>query len=94
MAAGDVISGISSVAAGAYLDLQPGASVEWSVHNIYHEDAVTIELYDGTNSLVWGEFYGAGNREGIWNANNTRRLRVKNAHASAAKLIGYDGREI
>ena len=45
----------ASVAAGAYLDVQPAAGTEIVVHNIYVPDLcpVTLEAYDGTNSLIF-----------------------------------------
>lgn len=91
MAAGDVVSGLSSISAASYLDIQPGAGVEWVIHNIYHEDMVELEFYDGTNSLIFDADTGLG----VWawyefHCTNTRRLRVKNT-STAAKLIGYDG---
>lgn len=91
MAVGDVASALSSVASGSYLDIQPGSGVEWVIHNIYHEDSVQLEYYDGTNSLIFDVDYGMG----IWawyefHCTNTRRIRVKNL-SSASKFIGYDG---
>jgi hypothetical protein len=91
MAVGNVASNLSSILASAYLDIQPDSGVEWVIHNIYHEDNVQLEFYDGSNSLVFDVDYGMG----IWawyefHCTNTRRIRVKNL-ASSAKLIGYDG---
>jgi hypothetical protein len=92
MARGDVISALTSVASAGYLTIQPGAGVEWVIHNIYHEYDITVELYDGTNSLVFTTEQGAGAMAYYaFHLNNTRYLRVKNTHASLAKLIGYDG---
>ncbi len=92
MAQGDVVQEISSIAAGSYLDLQPSGTIEWVIHNIYHENDITVEYYDGSNSLVFQTEVGAG-VIGFCNfhCTNGHRIRVKNAHASAAKLIGYDG---
>jgi hypothetical protein len=91
MAVGDVFSGISSIAAAAYLDIQPSAGVEAVIHNIYHESDVQIEFYDGTNSLIFDTDTGAGvYAKYAFHVINARRIRVKNT-AIAAKLIGYDG---
>ena len=91
MAVGDVFSGISSIAAAAYLDIQPSAGVEAVIHNIYHESDVQIEFYDGTNSLIFDTDTGAGvYAKYAFHVINARRIRVKNT-AVAAKLIGYDG---
>jgi hypothetical protein len=91
MAVGDVVSGISSVAAGSFLDIRPPAGTEWVIHNIYHESDIQLELYDGTNSLVFDTDTGAGvYAKYAFHVTNSIRIRVKNTAASA-KLIGYDG---
>ena len=91
MAVGDVFSGLSSIAAAAYLDIQPAAGVEAVIHNIYHESDIQIEFYDGTNSLIFDTDPGAGiYAKYAFHVTNARRIRVKNTNA-AAKLIGYDG---
>jgi len=91
MAVGDVKSSIQSVAAGAYLDIQPPTGEEWVIHNIYHEGDIELELYDGTNSLV----FDSDTERGVYakyafHVTNSIRIRVKNTE-STAKLIGYDG---
>jgi len=91
MAVGDVVSNITSVATTAYLDIQPAAGIEWVIHNIYFEADVTVEFYDGTNSLIFVTKTAGGSLSFYdFHANNTRRLRVRNTNA-ASKLIGYDG---
>jgi len=91
MAVGDVVSALSSIAAAAFLDIQPAAGVEWVIHNIYHESDVQLEFFDGTNSLIFDTDTGAGvYAKYAFHVNNTRRIRVKN-NAATAKLIGYDG---
>ena len=91
MAVGDVFNGLSSIAAAAYLDIQPSAGVEVVIHNIYHESDVQIEYYDGTNSLIFDTDTGAGiYAKYAFHVTNAIRIRVKNTNA-AAKLIGYDG---
>jgi hypothetical protein len=91
MAVGDVKSGISSVAAAAYLDIQPTGTEEWVIHNIYHESDIQLEFYDGTNSCVFDTDPGSGvYAKYAFHVKNAIRIRVKNT-ASAAKLIGYDG---
>jgi len=92
MAVGDTVSGLSSIAAGAYLDIQPSGTAEWAINNIYHEYDIQLEYYDGTNALVFDTDSGAGvYARFAFHCTNARRVRVKNTHGSAAKLIGYDG---
>jgi hypothetical protein len=91
LAVGDVFSGISSIAAAAYLDIQPSAGVEVVIHNIYHDGDIQIEFYDGTNSLIFDTDPGAGiYAKYAFHVINARRIRVKNT-AATTKLIGYDG---
>ena len=91
MAIGDVFSGISSIEAGAYLDIQPTGTVEAVIHNIYHDGGIQLEFYDGTNSLIFGTDLEAGvYAKFAFHVTNSKRIRVKNT-ATVAKLIGYDG---
>jgi len=91
MAIGDVYSGLQSVDAGAYLDIQPSAGVEAVVHNIYHDGDIQLEQYDGTNSLIFDTDVGAGiYAKYSFHVTNSIRIRVKNTMGTA-KLIGYDG---
>ena len=91
MAVGDVFSGLSSIAAAGYLDIQPVAGVEVVIHNIYHDGDIQLEFYDGTNSLIFDTDAGTGiYAKYAFHVTNTRRIRVKNT-ATTAQLIGYDG---
>jgi hypothetical protein len=92
MALGDVVADIQSIAAGAALDINPGVNQEWCINNIYFQDAVQVEAYDGTNSVaialpVGPGFLGNLNFRAVANAD---RIRVVN-QAATAKLIGYSG---
>lgn len=91
MAVGDVCKGLQSVATGSYLDIQPSGTVEWVIHNIYHEAEVELYLYDGSNNLL----FDSDDQVGVfaryaYHCTNGQRVRVKNTNASS-KLIGYDG---
>jgi hypothetical protein len=92
LAVGDITSGLQSIGALSYLDIQPSGTAEWVIHNIYHEYDIQIEYYDGSNSCVFDTDSGAG-VYGRWafHCSNARRIRVKNTHASLSKLIAYDG---
>jgi len=92
MAKGDIHSALDSISAGAFLDTAPGSGVEAVIHNIYHQDEISIELYDGSNQL---EFVSNQTGNGVfayytYHITNTVRIRIKN-EAGTAKLIGYDG---
>ena len=91
MAVGDVFSGLSSIAAAGYLDIQPVAGVEVVIHNIYHDGDIQLEFYDGTNSLIFDTDTSTGvYAKYAFHVTNTIRIRVKNT-AAAAQLIGYCG---
>jgi hypothetical protein len=91
MAVGDTFSGLSSVAASAYLDIQPSGTVEAVIHNIYHDGDIQLEFYDGTNSCIFDTDTGSGvYAKYAFHVTNARRIRVKNTKATT-QLIGYDG---
>jgi len=91
MAKGDAVGDVSSVNAAAVLTIQPGAGIEWIIHNIYHEAEVELKVVEGGNELLFDD----DSTKGSWSAyffhlTNTHYLKVKNTNAGA-KLIGYDG---
>jgi hypothetical protein len=91
MAIGDIVHGMSDVAAGSALTIQPGAGVEESIHNIYHAAEVELYIVEGANELLFDD----ASAKGSWSAyffhlTNTHYIKVKNTNA-ASKLIGYDG---
>lgn len=91
MAAGDVVTGISSVAAGGTLDIKP-IGAEWVIHNIYYNQG-TVEFYktDGTNLLKFDSDTTQGARLGaVFHVTNAQWIQVKNT-AGTSTLIGYDG---
>jgi hypothetical protein len=89
MAVGDAVVNNSSIAAAAFLDIQPGSGVEWWVHNIHHEANIEVSWYDGTNTITTEAYTGAGRRPMGVKVTNSIRLRIKNTDA-ATKRIGYD----
>jgi hypothetical protein len=92
MAVGDVVTGLSSVAASGTLDIKPASGVEWVIHNIYYNQG-TVEFYktDGTNLLKFDSDSTFGGRLGVvFHCTNSQWIQIKNTAASAT-LIGYDG---
>lgn len=92
-AIGDAVASCSSVAAGAVLDAQPGAGVEWVLHNVWFEYNIEIQRYDGTNTVATAQLIGPDFQwfQPAAHLTNANRLRFKNLHATDAKLICYDG---
>lgn len=92
MAVGDVSQfGPTSVANNSYLDLQPSAGVEVTVHNIYYAGAVEFYYYDGTNQIMFDSDTGAGARLGyVYHCTNSKRVRVKNVSGGSI-YIAADG---
>ena len=91
MAKGDTVASVSSVNAAAVKTIQPGAGIEWIIHNIYHEAEVELKVVEGSNDLL----FDSSSAKGSWSAyffhlTNTHYIKVKNTESSA-KLIGYDG---
>ena len=89
MAVGDAVVNNSSVATTAFLDIQPGAGVEWIVHHIFHEAEVEIYWYDVSNDIKIAAPTGFNYEPMGVRVNNSTRLRVKNINGST-KRIGYD----
>ena len=87
----DVYQGLSSVNADAVLSIQPSAGNEVAINNIYHEDDIELQLYDGTNTLTFASDSGKGVfARYVFRCTNSKYIRIKNK-AAIAKLIGYDG---
>lgn len=91
MAKGDAVGDLQSVNADAVLTIQPGAGIEWIIHNIYHEDSVEIYLVESTNELLFNSDAAKGSLSAFFfHLTNSHYLKAKNK-AGSAKLIGYDG---
>ena len=91
MAASDRIGGMSSIAAGNSMTIQPGSGVEWVVHNVYHANSVELYICDSAGDLLFDSHAGSG----AWlkygfQLTNGHYLKAKNVGASAA-LISFDG---
>jgi hypothetical protein len=92
MAAGDVVTGITSVATTGVIDIKPTSGVEWVIHNIYWGQG-PVELYktDGTNSIKFDTDTSFGGRMStVFHVTNSQWIQIKNT-AATATLIGYDG---
>lgn len=87
MAKGDAVGDLQSKAADAVLTIQPGAGIEWIIHNVYHEDSAELYVVEGANELLYESHCW---RDFVFHLTNTHYLKVKNK-AATAKLIGYDG---
>lgn len=92
MAIGDAVVAYSNdLANNGYMALQPGADVEWVIHNIYCADDAEIYWYDGTNEMLVMSVTGAAWISGVFShCTNAKYIRVKNKSGSAADF-GYDG---
>jgi len=89
-AVGDAVTNCTSVATGAVLDIQPGASIEWFLHNIWFEYNVDVQRYDGTNVVTTASLLGPDYQPIAARLTNANRVRIKNTHGSLAKFICYD----
>ena len=90
--AGDIFSACGAqIADNSYKDIQPAASHEAAIHNIYHEDDIELYWYDGTYEVAFDSSEGAG----VYplyasHVTNSVYIRVKNV-GGEAHSIGYDG---
>lgn len=92
MAAGDAVcSDVTSISDTAYMTIQPGAGVEWVIHNISvpNDKAVELYYYNGTNEIKVDANTG-GWIGYFFHCNNTRYYRVKNVSGGAV-YMAYDG---
>ena len=94
MAAGDVFQeGPTSIADAAFLDIQPAASVEWVIHNVYvpKDKAVEFYVFDGTNSILFDSAVSGGTRfSHNWHVTNGIYRRIKNISGGAI-FLAADG---
>lgn len=91
MATGDVVSIIESHVQNEYMTIRPGVGVEWIIHNIYFNQPVEIQFYDGSNALIFEWINDIG--EWPWtlfHLKNGYYLRVK-ATNFGTTLMAYDG---
>lgn len=93
MVVGDVKKGIATVTTGAYLNIQPAAGEEWTIHNIFHAAEVELYVSNGTLTILFDSEtqYGAWLRHAFDLANDFY-LCVKNVNASS-QVIAYCGKQ-
>lgn len=97
MTAGDAISDVSgSIAASGTFLIQPGAGVEWCVHNImfYGTTGSTckIALTDGSVDIDFDTGAdGGGWVDKCFFLTNSVYLKLTNTHASIACAFGFTG---
>jgi len=86
MAAGDAyIKAPTSTTNGSFLDLQPGASVEVVIHDIYVAAGSAYEVYysDGTNNILYLSMPAGGGALNLQaHCSNSYYVRVKNTSGS------------
>ena len=94
MAAGDLFQvGPTSITDTSFLDIQPGAGIEWVIHNVYVPEgkAVEFEYFDGTNIILFDSDAVDGTRFMVnWHATNGTRVRVKNVSGGTV-FLAADG---
>lgn len=91
MAKGDVVSALMSVSGFAYLTIQPSAGVEYVIHNVYHENTITLQQYDGSVGVFFDTSAGQGAYSSFqFHATNSLYFRVLNS-SSSFQTIGWDG---
>lgn len=92
MAAGDaVVVGLTQETNNSSLTIQPGASVEWVIHNIFVPEGSSWELYktDGSNPIKVAS--GAAPMFNLQlHATNAQYFTLKNVSGSTI-YVGADG---
>lgn len=88
---GDIYTAFSNVVSGAYLEVKPGSGIEVVIHNIYHNNDVTVKLVNGGNELEFYADTGSNVINGLYtHIDDTSYLRVYNA-AGTDQYIAIDG---
>ena len=91
MAVGDVFSAKASKAQNEYLDIQPAAGQECTIHNIYYEAECALFWSDGATEFQFNTDATQGGMFGYcFHVTNALYLRIKQLNADA-KQVGYDG---
>jgi hypothetical protein len=93
MASGDAVNGLASVGSGAYLTIQPGAGVEWIIHNIFVPDGSSsgVEVYAWTGAtFILIATITSSMLTHNFHVTNTYYMKLKNL-AGGALYLGYDG---
>ena len=93
MTSGDAVNALSSIGTGAYLTIQPGAGVEWIIHNLLVPDGSTsgVEVYEftGATSLLIATITSSMLSHNF-HLTNTYYLKMKNL-STGSVVLGYDG---
>ncbi len=92
MAAGDVVAQApTSVGASAFLDMKPGAGIEWVIHNVSAPTTATIEVHYGSSAASVCTLVTTGGLMGFFlHCTSDVYYRIKNTGVAAVD-IGYDG---
>lgn len=93
MVAGDAVNGVSAsvAAAGNYL-IQPGAGIEWCIHNIFAGQNCDIYFVNGATEIKFDSMAATGAWIGqTYFLTNTYYLKIVNTHATVAGYFGYTG---
>lgn len=91
MAAGDTVVAFASVANGAYQTIQPGASIEWLISNLYFGQNAEIYRTDGSHPILVASPLANTYLNINSRLTNGLYLTVKNISGGAAGYFGYDG---
>lgn len=94
MAAGDVVSAVSSIAAAASLDYQPAAGVEAIIRHVDTSSGaadLAVGIYDGTNHAAHTMNPALSNVYNVFiPVTNSKYLRLTNNNVGA-KILSYGG---
>ena len=87
----DVVSFVDVIAAGEYLEVLPTDTAEWVIHNIWHEDDITLRFYKDDTDYVDVSFTGAG-LLAYYSIHVTATISLRIIDASGAgQRMGCDG---
>lgn len=89
---GDIYTDMQYIADSSYLEVKPAAGREMVLHNIYHENTVTLKMVDGSGNLC--AFLDEAGKNFLTNmyvhVSNTQYLRIYNISGGSI-YIAVDG---
>jgi len=85
---GDVYIAHEAVEDDHWLACQPSAGHEIVINNIYHQDDIELERFDGSNVISFDPRSGAGALvQQSFRCTNTEYLRVKNVSGETKRIM-------
>jgi hypothetical protein len=92
MAAGDIVSGFTTISASGSTSIRPSGTAAWAIVHLVYSGAANIGYSDGSNSVVfWTDSAAGGLLKASLLVTNSAYLVVSNPSTSSSINIAYIG---